>query len=178
MTLGEKILVLRKARGWSQEELAGRIGVTRQALSRWESDAAVPDTVNVVQMADLFGVSCDYLLREKWTEDQPAVPQKRQWTEWQMAGGLLTLLGAIGTLVTLFMGFTMDPGYHAKVVRWWTAWTRKDLLWVPILCWTLLLIGISMMKKWNPAEFIEDVLHEASPKKIRQDLGLDDKEKK
>ena len=46
MTLGEKILALRKARGWSQEDLAGRIGVTRQALSRWESDAAVPDTVN------------------------------------------------------------------------------------------------------------------------------------
>ena len=178
MTLGEKILALRKARGWSQEELAGHIGVTRQALSRWESGAAVPDTVNVVELSDLFGVSCDYLLREKWTEDRVAVPQKSQWTEWQMAGGLLTLLGAIGTLVTLFMGFTMDPGYHAKVVRWWAAWTRKDLLWVPILCWTLLLIGISMMKKWNAAEFIEDVLHEASPKKIRQDLGMDDEEKK
>ena len=109
MTLGEKILTLRKARGWSQEELAGHIGVTRQALSRWESGAAVPDTVNVVQMADLFGVSCDYLLREKWTEDRVAVPQKSQWTEWQMAGGLLTLLGAIGTVVTLFMGLPWTP---------------------------------------------------------------------
>ena len=178
MTLGEKILTLRKARGWSQEELAGRIGVTRQALSRWESDAAVPDTVNVVELSDLFGVSCDYLLREKWTEDRVAVPQKSQWTEWQMAGGLLTLLGAIGTLITLILGFVMEPGYHAKVIRWWAAWTRKDLLWVPILCWTLLLIGIAMMKKWNPAEFIEGVLHEASPKKIRQDLGMDDEEKK
>jgi len=91
-----------------------------------------------------------------------------------MAGGMLTLLGAIGTLITLILGFVMEPGYHAKVVRWWAAWTRKDLLWVPILCWILFLIGLAMMKKWNAAAFIEDVLHEASPKKIRQDLGLDD----
>ena len=174
MTLGKKILTLRKARGWSQEDLANRIGVTRQALSRWESDTAVPDTVNVVQLADLFDVSCDYLLREGQTEENPQMLQKRQWTGWQMAGGLLTLLGAIGTLTTLLLGFTMDPGYSAKIVRWWAAWTRNDLLWVPILCWTLLLTGIAMMKNWNAAEFIEDVLHEASPKKIRQDLGLDE----
>ena len=178
MTLGEKILKLRKTRGWSQEDLAGRIGVTRQALSRWESDAAVPDTVNVVELADLFGVSCDYLLREKWTEDRPQPLQQSRWTEWQMAGGLLTLLGAIGTLITLILGFVMEPGYHAKVIRWWAAWTRNDLLWVPILCWILFLIGLAMMKKWNAAAFIEDVLHEASPKKIRQDLGMDEEDTK
>ena len=64
MTIGEKILNLRKARGWSQEELAEHIGVTRQAVSRWESDSAKPDADKIVAICDLFGVSADYLLRD------------------------------------------------------------------------------------------------------------------
>lgn len=64
MTIGEKILNLRKARGWSQEELAERIGVSRQAVSRWESDSAKPDADKIIALCDLFGVSADYLLRD------------------------------------------------------------------------------------------------------------------
>ena len=64
MTFGEKLLKLRRARGWTQEELADRIDVTRQALSKWESDSALPDTKNVVALAKLFGVTTDYLLCE------------------------------------------------------------------------------------------------------------------
>ena len=64
MTMGEKILALRKARGWSQEELAEQIGVTRQAVSRWESGAAKPDADKIIAVCDLFGVSADYLLRD------------------------------------------------------------------------------------------------------------------
>lgn len=60
MTMGEKILALRKARGWSQEELADQIGVTRQAVSRWESDSAKPDADRIIDLCDLFGVSADY----------------------------------------------------------------------------------------------------------------------
>lgn len=62
MTFGEKLLNLRRARGWTQEELADKIGVTRQALSKWESSSALPDTKNVVALAKLFGVTTDYLL--------------------------------------------------------------------------------------------------------------------
>ena len=67
MTMGEKILAMRKARGWSQEELADRIGVTRQAVSRWESDSAKPDADKIIAVCDLFGVSADYLLRDSYT---------------------------------------------------------------------------------------------------------------
>ncbi|MBR2048082.1 MAG: helix-turn-helix transcriptional regulator [Oscillospiraceae bacterium] len=69
MTMGEKILNLRKARGWSQEELAERIGVTRQAVSRWESDSAKTDADKIIAVCDLFGVSADYLLRDTCTAD-------------------------------------------------------------------------------------------------------------
>ena len=68
MTMGEKILALRKARGWSQEELAEQIGVTRQAVSRWESDSAKPDADKIIAVCDLFGVSADYLLRDNYAE--------------------------------------------------------------------------------------------------------------
>ena len=68
MTMGEKILALRKARGWSQEELADQIGVTRQAVSRWESDSAKPDADRIIDLCDLFGVSADYLLGDEEAE--------------------------------------------------------------------------------------------------------------
>ena len=66
MKIGEKILNLRKARGWSQEELAEHIGVSRQAVSRWESDSAKPDADKIIAICDLFGVSADYLLRDNY----------------------------------------------------------------------------------------------------------------
>lgn len=64
MTFAEKLLNLRRARNWTQEELADKIGVTRQALSKWEANTALPDTKNVVAIARLFGVTTDYLLCE------------------------------------------------------------------------------------------------------------------
>ncbi len=76
MTLGEKLQKLRKARRLTQEELATQIGVSRQSLSKWESDGALPDTANIITLADLFGVSTDYLLREAEAADAPAAPIK------------------------------------------------------------------------------------------------------
>lgn len=72
MKLGEKLQRLRKQGGLSQEELAGRLGVSRQAVSKWELGEAIPDTDNVVQLSRLFGVSCDYLLRDE--VDQRGAP--------------------------------------------------------------------------------------------------------
>lgn len=63
MSLADRIIEERKKAHWSQEELAHRLNVSRQAVSKWEGEQAVPDLNRVVQMADLFGVSTDYLLR-------------------------------------------------------------------------------------------------------------------
>ena len=78
MTMGEKILNLRKARGWSQEELAEQIGVTRQAVSRWESGAAKPDADKIIAVCDLFGVSADYLLRDQYSGEGPSAWLEKQ----------------------------------------------------------------------------------------------------
>lgn len=64
MILSEKIMILRKQKGWSQEQLAERLEVSRQAVSKWESGASVPDLDKILRLSDLFGVSTDYLLRD------------------------------------------------------------------------------------------------------------------
>ena len=74
MILADKIVELRKKNGWSQEELAEKLNVSRQAVSKWESAQSVPDMNRVLQMSDLFGVSTDYLLKDDLTED----PQHRE----------------------------------------------------------------------------------------------------
>ena len=74
MTLCEKLQKLRKARAWTQEELAEQVGVSRQSLSKWESDGALPDTANIILLADLFGVTTDYLLRDGEEVPTPTAP--------------------------------------------------------------------------------------------------------
>lgn len=64
MTTGEKIYNLRKQARITQEEFADKMEVTRQAVSKWESDATYPETDKIIKIAELFGVSCDYLLKE------------------------------------------------------------------------------------------------------------------
>ncbi|MGI6765737.1 MAG: helix-turn-helix domain-containing protein [Lentihominibacter sp.] len=64
MILADKIIDERKKNGWSQEEFAEKLGVSRQAVSKWESAGSTPDLQRVIHMAELFGVSTDYLLRE------------------------------------------------------------------------------------------------------------------
>lgn len=70
MILAEKIMTLRKKNGWSQEELAEHMKVSRQSVSKWESMQSVPDLDKILLMAQLFGVSTDYLLKEEMTEEE------------------------------------------------------------------------------------------------------------
>ena len=63
MKLSDKIIGLRKSNGMSQEDLAEKLDVSRQAISRWESGTAMPDANNILQLSKLFGVTTDYLLK-------------------------------------------------------------------------------------------------------------------
>lgn len=71
MILADKIVSLRKKAGWSQEELAEQLGVTRQSVSKWEGAQSVPDMDKVVMMSRLFGVSTDFLLKDELEEETP-----------------------------------------------------------------------------------------------------------
>lgn len=112
MRFGEKIRILRTQRGLSQEQLALELGVSRQAISRWELGEVVPDTANVLRLSQLFGVSTDYLLHENYAGDRdiPAVKtaefdlQKRQ--------------RAVGTGMFCRFGMLAAPAlYHSEVRR-------------------------------------------------------------
>ena len=69
MTFAEKFLQLRKREGYSQEELANKLGVSRQAISRWEMGTAVPDLSNLLHISKIFNVSTDYLLNDDYESD-------------------------------------------------------------------------------------------------------------
>ena len=106
MTFGEKLQALRKAQGLSQEELAQRINVSRQALSKWESGASVPDTENVIALSRLFGVSTDYLLLNEVKasgQTSPAIawPKPRKYL---LAAAIV---GAVGLVAIRFIWAAM-----------------------------------------------------------------------
>lgn len=65
MLLAEKITELRKKQGWSQEELAQKLDISRQSVSKWESGGAMPDIDKIIKLSGLFGVSTDYLLKDE-----------------------------------------------------------------------------------------------------------------
>lgn len=68
MILGDKIIMLRKRNGWSQEELADQLKISRQSVSKWESGASIPDLDKIIKMSALFHVTTDYLLKEEMEE--------------------------------------------------------------------------------------------------------------
>ena len=78
MILADKIMNLRKKAGWSQEELAEQLNVTRQSVSKWEGARAVPDMEKVVQMSRIFGVSTDYLLKDEIEEDKREIKARKK----------------------------------------------------------------------------------------------------
>ncbi len=149
MRLGEKLVKLRKERRMTQEELAGMLQVSRQSVSKWETAEAIPDLEKVVALADIFGVTTDYLLRDdtqdpadrrhaagQSAEEQPvngksANGQYAQGSQNQMhsqegkAGSLWKRYGYLGgVLVAVYGGYSL--------IRWilsFFALGRGNLIW-------------------------------------------------
>lgn len=121
MTIGEKIALRRRSAGLSQEALASQLGVSRQAVSRWETNESLPDTEKVVQLCRIFGVSADELLLDKAPEgavSRPPLPLWRRWFRYVYlglgaAGALLTLLGTLGAVF-----------WSVTTSEWYTDWGR------------------------------------------------------
>lgn len=75
MTFSDKLIALRKKAGWSQEELAERLNVSRQSVSKWESAQSMPDIDKILQLSSLFSVTTDCLLKDTQDDPQPAAAQ-------------------------------------------------------------------------------------------------------
>lgn len=76
MILADKIIEERKKLGYSQEELAQILEVSRQSVSKWEGAQSVPDISRIIKMSEVFGVSTDYLLRDDYDKESEGVEIK------------------------------------------------------------------------------------------------------
>ncbi len=155
MTLSEKIKSLRRSGGMTQEQLAERIGVTRQALSKWETGDAVPDTENVIQLARLFSVTTDSLLLDDPPPASPAPAAPRPALVLPIIGWCLCLLSALGllTLGILSSVFpvhmsvaTVGDLYSEVAYDGISAFLRyHHLLWLAVLLVFALLAGVAAL---------------------------------
>lgn len=78
MILAEKIINLRKKNGWSQEELAEKLGVTRQSISKYEGVQSIPDLDKILKLSEIFGVTTDYLIKGELEEEEYAPSQMHE----------------------------------------------------------------------------------------------------
>ncbi len=121
MRLEEKLTVLRKESGYTQLDLAEKVRVSRQAISKWETGRALPSAENLKYLSELFGVSVDYLLNDDMTEEakpkeqEPApepqteeavFPEKEKGkpASWKYIAALLLAVLLLGLLIGVFVG--------------------------------------------------------------------------
>lgn len=102
MNLADRIQALRKGQGISQEELADRLGVSRQAVSKWESEQSTPDVEKIIHLGECFGVTTDYLLRGI-EPSPPAQPRRQPAAGVFAAAG--TALNAAGLLICTILWY-------------------------------------------------------------------------
>lgn len=105
MKLPDKIIKHRKANGWSQEDFAEKLNISRQAISRWENGTALPDAQNILQISKLFNVTTDYLLNDDYESDGdiPAVLTATKETDNLFSRKKqLHLVSAIGFTISAF----------------------------------------------------------------------------
>ena len=115
MTLGKRIAQLRMQRGISQIELAEQLAVSRQAISKWETDGSVPELEKLIQLSEIFGVTLDELIKGEGTQTpppapapepmpQPAPEPKATNSTQQIIGVILLCFGAMACLLLTIMG--------------------------------------------------------------------------
>ena len=108
MKFEEKLMTMRKRNGMSQEELADQLGVSRQAISRWELGSTLPDAPNLLKLSDLFGVSIDYLLHDEYETESDLPPVKevrREMTVKAQKSRKLYLIATIAFVIAAFAFF-------------------------------------------------------------------------
>ncbi len=128
MNLGEKLIALRKENGWSQEDFAEKMEISRQAISRWENGTALPDAQNILRISKLFHVTADYLLNddcegetdipmtETATEETKPLVRKKKHLRWCLIPAICLIL-----LAAYFVMETVNPANevhnHPELVR-------------------------------------------------------------
>lgn len=139
MSLADKIIKLRKQHGWSQEDLADKMDVSRQAVSKWECAQTIPDIEKILQLSQLFNVSTDYLLKDTMPYDEQI--QATQITSQQTSND--------------DEGIQKPKSEYQKVVS--TNPKRKELYWLILI---LLYLAISFLSHaWSITWLLFPIAH-------------------
>lgn len=119
MALSEKLYSLRKKSGLSQEQLAEKLNVSRQAVSKWETGQSVPESDKLVAISDFFDVSLDYLMKDDEKKKAPA--DSREPIANSIIGIIMCMAGAVGMVVwgllSLFSPATSEQISESSVIR-------------------------------------------------------------
>ncbi len=147
MNIADRIQFLRKSKGVSQEELAEKIGVSRQAVSKWESEQSTPELENIIIMSDFFGVTTDYIL--KGIETEPKDNKEQQGRK--LAGNILYIVSTAIVFIGLFCAFC---GYGYAEHSLTAVWGSMIIQAVGIVCY-----GIGKVLSSKKAPFCVDLLN-------------------
>lgn len=163
MKFSEKIFKLRKQHGMSQEDLAEKLNVSRQAISRWEGGSAQPDATNVLQLSKLFEVTADYLLNDEYNSDKDVLVVKN--TETATRQKIKKIIALCVSAFGMFGNFTiyilsrfikvLVPYISYNNGEKWYNWNREhtgysykyfvqeyNLEFLTILFWFLVVVGL------------------------------------
>ena len=129
MILADKLTALRKKAGWSQEELAEQLGVTRQSVSKWEGAQSVPDMDKVGQMSRLFGVTTDFLLKDELSEEEDYTRENKAKSP--VIGAVSGIYWLLVTAVYLF--YTFGPMGNGQPKYSWFIWAVAGVLFGAVM---------------------------------------------
>ena len=173
MILADKIINLRKKNGWSQEELAEKMQVSRQAVSKWEGAQAVPDIEKILMLSRLFEVTTDYLLKDEIedeeftddTDDTDRVPVKRvslalanEFLEWRKQAAKRIAVGTFLCIVALIPMFLLDAASETQILGYTVSEdlaTGVGLVFLLVFVTAAVAIFVSCGFKNNPFDFID-----------------------
>lgn len=117
MTFGEKLQRLRQREGLSQDQLAELLGISRQAVSRWERDETLPETATVVRLAEIFHVTTDYLLRKREPDETQKPETPSPGTYPQTGGDTVSRLGRLAKTKGYLLGWVLIVWGAADFVK-------------------------------------------------------------
>ena len=160
MTLGEKILSLRTARDMSQDDLAEKLEVSRQSVSKWETGQSTPDLDKIIRLADLFGTSVDELVREGERPRAVSEKKREKWelTTVQKIGLVFEAAGVVFTIIGL-ISEDWPLVYKAAplVVLSLPLLLAKKRPWLT-LCWVLMALSFVFVRPQQTAWGLVDGL--------------------
>ena len=125
MTFSDKLIALRKKAGWSQEELAERLNVSRQSVSKWESAQSMPDIDKILQLSSLFSVTTECLLKDTQDDTQPAAAQTPS-----PLPRIKALTAAYWlVVVAIFLWYTFGPNGNGQPQYSWFIWAIAGVVY-------------------------------------------------